>query len=105
MYKIKDEEAGKRLKARLCPHGNHYNEKDLIRKDYSTAQFDEIRLLFSIGRTHGLALGGIDTKGAYLQSDLIKRDSCIRSPMKCGMRSEILWKLTKLPHGISEAGR
>lgn len=104
--KVKVEENNrKRLKAHLCPHGNHDNEKDSIRKDSATAQFDVIRLLCSIAAFLRFRLGCLDIQGAYLQSGPIRRDIYVRPPPELRTRKGILWKLTKLPYGITEAGR
>lgn len=104
-YKIKLGEHGKRLKARLCPHGSRNKEKDGIRKDSSTAKFDFIRLLVSIAACSNLSLASIDIKGAYLQSGLTKRDIYIRLPREYNGPRGVLWNLNKLPYGIVESGR
>ena len=106
VYKIKKQDDEMLiLKARLVPHGNNDNDKDSIRKDSSTAQFHVIRLLLSIATFIGLRLGTADISGAYLQSGPIKRTIFVRPPREWrGDRSKI-WKLTKLPYGIVEAGR
>lgn len=93
------------MKPRLCSHGNRDKDKDGIRKDSSTAQFDIIRLIASITASLNLSLASIDIKGAYLQSGPIKRDIYIRPPRECFTKRGTLWKLTKLPYGIVEAGR
>lgn len=106
VYKVKSDEKGKkRLKARLCPHGNRDKMKDTIRKDSATAQFDVIRLICSIASILRMRLGCIDVKGAYLQSGPITRDIYVKPPRECNVPRGILWKLTKLPYGITEAGR
>lgn len=106
VYKVKVEENNrKRLKARLCPHGNHDDEKDSVRKDSATAQFDVIRLLCSIATILGFKLSCLDIKGAYLQSRPIQRDIYVRPPPELQMKRSILWKLTKMPYRITEAGR
>ena len=51
VYKVKNEEGNtKRLKARLCPHGNRDREKGKIRTDSSNADFSLIRIMLSIAR-------------------------------------------------------
>ena len=75
VYKVKVEENNqKRLKARLCPHGNHDDEKNNVRKDSATAQFDGIRLLCSVATILRFRIGCLDIKGAYPQSGPIQRD-------------------------------
>lgn len=110
VYKIKTDEQGERdLKARIVPHGNRDVEKDSIRKDSATAQLGVIRLLLSIVTFLGFRLGFADIKGAYLQSGPIQRDIYVRPPKEWqgarGMLWRVLWRLTKLPYGIVEAGR
>lgn len=105
MYNLKIEEGQKRLKARLCPHGNHDNEKGRIRKDSSTAQFDVVHLLITVATMLRFTLGCVDVKGAYFQSGPIMRDVFVRPPHEWKGPRGVLWKLKKLPYGISEAGR
>ena len=106
VYKLKSDEEGKKvLKARIVPHGNHDAEKDEIRKDSSTAQLFVIRLLLSIVTFLGFLLGMADIKGAYLQSGPIKREIYVRPLREWEGSRSTLWKLTKLPYGIVEAGR
>lgn len=106
VFKIKVEEHGrKRLKARLCPHGNRNPMKIEIRRDSSTAQFDVIRLLMSLAVLLRFTIGWIDIKGAFLQSGPIKRLLYVRPPRRWVSTRGMLWRLTKLPYGIGEAGR
>jgi len=106
IYGIKQDESGTRkLKARLVVHGNRDSEKDFIRKDSSTAQFNVIRLLFSIASLLGLRLAMADITGAYLQSGSIRRSIYVRPPAEWDGSRGRLWKLKKLPYGIVEAGR
>ncbi len=106
VYKIKTSESGERkLKARIVPHGNRDKEKNDIRKDSSTAQFDCIRLVLSIAAIFNFRLALADLKGSYLQSGPIKRDIFVRPPKEWNGDRGLLWKLTLLPYGIAEAGR
>lgn len=114
VYKIKTDEQGERmLKARICPHGNEDDDKESIRKDSSNAQLTIIRLLLSLVTFLNFDVKTADIKGAYLQSGPIKREVFVRPPKEWhearqynrGKVWRILWKLTKLPYGIVEAGR
>lgn len=110
VYKVKTDEEGKRkMKARLCPHGNEDNNKNDIRKDSANAQLSIIRLLLSITTFLGFSIITSDIKGAYLQSGPIKREIYVRPPKEWhsvfGYKRGMLWKLLKLPYGIVEAGR
>lgn len=105
VFKVKKEEKGKRLKARLCPHGNRDKMKYLIRSDTASVQFDSIRLLLSLAAFRGFRLGCIDIKKAYMQSGRITRDLYVRTLRELNCGRGILWKLKKLPYGIGDAGR
>ena len=111
VYKVKsDEQSTLKLKARIVAHGNEDKEKDFVRKDSSAAQFTVIRLLLSAAAYHGFRLGKIDVKKAYLQSGPIRRQVYVRPPKEyysCrnSPKRKVLWKLSKLPYGIVEAGR
>lgn len=69
------------LKARICPHGNRDVEKDYVRKDSATAQYDVILLILAIVTFLPFRLGLVDIKGAYLQSGPIRRDIYVRPPL------------------------
>lgn len=106
VYKIKTREDGSHaLKARIVPHGNRDTEKDKIRKDSSTAQFDVIRILLAVCTFIDMRLAMADIKGAYLQSGPIKREIFVRPPREWVGKRGQLWRLKKLPYGIVEAGR
>ena len=110
VYKVKTDEDGTRtLKSRIVPHGNRDDEKDSIRKDSATAQLNIIRLLLSLVTFLGFRIGTADIKGAYLQSGPFQRAIYVRPPREWYRRHrsdrKVLWKLTKLPYGIVEAGR
>jgi len=106
VYKIKlEEENHKRLKARLCPHGNRDQERGRIRSDASNATFDITRLTLSIAAIALFSIGCVDIKGTYLQSGPIQRDLYVRPPREWKGPRGVLWKLLKLPYGICEAGR
>lgn len=66
-------------------------------------------MLLSIITCTGLDLATADIKGAYLQSCPIRREIYVRPPRERHSNNRykrgILWKLTKLPYGIVEAGR
>lgn len=106
VYKIKRKEnEKKRLKARLCPHGNREKMKDYVRKDSATAQLDVIRLFCNLATILGFRLGCLDIQGAYMQSGPIQIDIYLRPPPEWKTPIGIIWKLIKLPYGITEAGR
>lgn len=106
LYKIKvSEDNSLKLKARICPHGNEDREKDTVRKDSAAAQFPVIRLVCSIIALLGFVIAGFDIAAAYLQSGKCPREIYMRPPMEHKRRRNKIWKLTKLPYGIVEAGR
>ena len=108
VYKVKQAEDGTRkLKARLVPHGNRDSQKDSVRSDSSAAGFSVIRLLLMLTIFLGFKMGILDVKGAYLQSGPCRRTIYVRPPREWRSRKKgrKLWKLFKLPYGITEAGR
>lgn len=50
-------------------------------------------------------LGHVEIKGTYLQSGPIQRTIYVRNPKEMNTERGFLWKVTKLPYGITEAGR
>lgn len=107
VYKVKTEKGGRlRVKARICPHGNCDFMEDDVRKESSTAQFYLIRIMPSIATFTYFRPGGIDFKGAYLQSGQIVRQIYVRTLVELsGWKRGSLWALLKLPYEIAEAGR
>lgn len=106
VFKIKVNEEGTRaLKARLVIHGNHDDDKDIIRKDAIAANMFVTRLLISIGTLLGFSFGVADIKGAFMQSGPICRDLYVKAPKHMEPDRAIYWKLTKLPYGLSDASR
>ena len=67
-----------RLKCSLFPHENRDRDKDVLRTDFSTAQFAAIRLMLSLATLHGFALAALGIKGAYFQSACLNRDIYMR---------------------------
>lgn len=81
VYEVKTEEEGTmRLKAIVCPHGSHDNEKDNIRKDSSTAPFVIISLMLALVKCTEDRLGLVHIEGSYLQSRPIQRKMYVRPP-------------------------
>lgn len=107
VYKVKTEEHGiLRLRARICPHGNHDDELEEVGKESATAQFDFSRLMLALTTMLSFRIGLVDIKGAYLQSGPIQRELYVRQPKGCKTTQRgLLWHLTKLPYGITETGR
>lgn len=75
------------------------------RKDFATAQFGTILLLLSLATNFSFPLASVDIKKAYLQSKAIKRLIPFRPTKEVNRLRYILWKLHKLPYGITETGR
>lgn len=110
VYEVKHDEGGsKKMKARICPHGNEDDEKNVIRKDSSNAQLAIVRLMLSLVTFLGFSIKTADIKGAYLQSGPITRELYVRPPREWHYTQHYskgkIWKLRKLPYGIVEAGR
>lgn len=92
------------MKARVCPHGSRECEKGSIRNDSAAEQFNVIRLLLSLTTVFEFSHACVDVERAYLQSGEISREINVWAPPEIGHRNDV-WKLRKLPYGISEAGR
>lgn len=92
------------MKTRIVPHGNHDDEKEKIRKDSSNAPLFVVRLLLSLITFLNFCIGTANIKGAFLQSGPIDRDIYVRPARDWTTVRGILWKLSKLPYEIADAG-
>lgn len=106
VHKVKKDKQGKlKLEARMCPHANRNAEKDEVREDSATAQFDMLRIERSIRTLVLFQLWLADIIRAYLRSGPMPREMYVKPPgeLHSTLRGNI-WHLTKLPYGITEAG-
>lgn len=106
IFEVKeDDEKVRKLKARLVTHVNRDDMKNEIRKDFSNADMIIVRLLIGIALCIGFSFGVAGVKSAFLQSGPILREIFVRPAPEFWKRKGVLWKLTKLPYGIEEAGQ
>lgn len=84
VFKIEVDESSKRLKARLCPHGNQDKQKGKIREDSAYAGFVVTHLLLTLASAMNFRLGSAGVQEAYLQSEPINRDLNVRPPPEIG---------------------
>lgn len=106
VFKVKTNDDGSlRLKGRIVVHGNRDDDKDLVRSDSAAADMMIVRLVISLAAMLGFNLATADIKGAYMQSGPIRREVYVRPPRDCFRKRGVVWKLLKLPYGMTEAGR
>ena len=100
IYRWKDIETEKPfLKARIVPHGNRDNQKDILRTDCPTLRPETLRIVCSYAVDLKLRLKAIDIETAFLQTGEIKREIYIQPPSE-EESSGRLWKLLKTAYGL-----
>lgn len=106
IFKIKTEDDGSlRLKGRIVVHGNRDADRELVRSDSAAADMMIIRMIISLATILDFNMASADIKGAYMQSGPIRRDVYVRPPKDCHRKRGTVWKLLKLPYGMTDAGR
>lgn len=70
------------LKYRFVPHGNIYNEENIVSKDSASADIFIMRLGMSIRVMMGFQFTVADIKWAYIQSGPIYRDTYVTPPKR-----------------------
>lgn len=106
LFRVKTNDDGSlRLKGRIVVHGNRDDEKKTVRSDSAAADMMIVRLVASLAAILGFELGTADIKGAYMQSGPITREVYVRPPRDCYRKRGVVWKLLKLPYGMTDAGR
>lgn len=106
VFKVKtQDDESLRMKARIVVHGNRDADKDSVRSDCASADMMLVRMVISLTTIMGFNLASADIKGAYMQSGPIRREVYVRPPRDCHRRRGVIWKLLKLPYGMTDAGR
>lgn len=106
LYKVKEDENHRlTLKCRLVPNGNLDRDKESVRKDSAAVQFPVIRLIISLASLWQFHLGVLDVKAAYMQSGPMLRKLYVYPPAEYTAERGHVWRLLKLPYGVTEAGR
>lgn len=62
------------LKARIAPHGNEDDLKNILNKDCSTCPPTGLRMFESIAALHGWKIYKADVKGAFLETGEAHQD-------------------------------
>lgn len=106
IFKIKtNDDESLKLKGRIVVHGNRDAEKDMVRSDCAAADMMIVRMMISLATILGFNMATADIKGAYMQSGPIQREVYVRPPKDCHRKRGMVWKLLKLPYGLTDAGR
>lgn len=108
VYKIeKSEDNKKKMKARICTHGNRDKEKENIHQGGTNEQFDVIHMFLLFDKLLHFRIGVADVEGALLKSRDIFRTIYVnrRPPKDILMMSpalhSMLWNILRLPYGIN----
>lgn len=91
-----------RLKVRNVIYVHRDRDRFSFRRDSASADLSIVRLLVSLAVMIFLPIGTADVKGAYMQSGPSSHNIYVRHPKAIRIRG-VLWKLLRLPYGISEA--
>ena len=93
-----------KVKARICPWGNHDNEKDYLRSDAPSMLMEVFRIVISIGVEKIWDIGSMDVRAAFLQANGFNRTIYVRPPRE-EEQPGILWKLLTAAYGLVDSGR
>lgn len=105
VFRIKDEPAGPRYKARLCAKG--YAQKEGIDFDETfspTVRYDSIRVLLSIAAQEILEIIQFDVTTAFLYGEL-KENILMTAPEGLDCKPNMVCKLIKSLYGLKQAPR
>ena len=104
LYKVKRNEDGSLLlKARIAPHGNEDDLKNVLSKDCSTCPLTGLRIVESIAALHGRTIYKADVKAAFLQTGEAYRNAYVRPPGESKMKSTHLWLPLTAAYGLVDA--
>ena len=81
-----------KVKARICPWGNHDSEKDYLRSDAPSMLMEVFRITISIRVEKSWDIGSMDIRAAFLQANGFNRSIYVRPPRE-EEQPKILWKL------------
>lgn len=101
LYKVKKNDDGSlKLKARIAPHGNEDNLKDVLNKDFSTCPPTVLRIVESISSFHIFTAYKGDVKAAFLQTGKSDGYDYLRPPRENQMKSTHIRLLLTAEHGL-----
>ena len=101
LYKLKDNDDGSlKLKARIAPHGNEDNLKDILASDCSTCPPSGLRILQSVATIKKWTIYKADAIAAFLQTGKAQRQVYVKPPNESSMRRSHLWLLDTAAYGL-----
>ena len=104
LYKVKQNDDGSlKLKARIAPHGNEDDMKNILSKDCTTCPPTGLRILESIASLFSWKIHRADVKAAFLQTGEAQRNVYVRPPKESQMKSTHLWLLLTAAYGLVNA--
>ena len=104
LYKVKQNDDGSlKLKARIAPHGNEDNMRDILNKDCTTCPPTGLRILESIASLFSWKIHRADVKATFLQTGEAQRNVYVRPPKESQMKSTHLWLLLTAAYGLVNA--
>jgi len=93
-----------KVKARICPWGNHDVDKFDLRTDAPSMLMEIFRLVISIGVEKHWDIGSMDVRAAFLQADGFKRTIFVRPPREQS-QPNVYWRLLAPAYGLVDSGR
>lgn len=100
-YKVKQNDDGTlKLKARIAPHGNEKNVKEVLTKDCTTCPSIVLRIVESIALLFGWTIYKADVNSAFRQTEAADRDVYMKLPRKSRLRSIHQWLLLTAAYGL-----
>lgn len=106
VFNIKEDERGMtRMKARLVLHGNRDCDRYSVRRDWTSTDFSEVKLLLVIASILRFKVATANVIGANMQSGSIQREPYVRPPSRINIRIGTVCKLQRLAYSIVETGR
>ena len=104
LYKLKlNDDGSLKLKARIAPHGNEDDLKDLLASDCSTCPPTGLRIVESIASLMKWRLYKADVKSAFLQTGPARREVYVKPPRESAQRATHMWLLLTAAYGLVNA--
>lgn len=101
LYKVKQNDDGYlKLKARIAPHGNEDDLKNVLNKDCYTCTPTIPRVLDYVACLPGWSVYKADVEAAFLQIGESHRDLYVRPSRESQTRTTLLWMLLATSNGL-----
>ena len=105
IYKLKyNDDKTLALKARIAPHGNEDDEKEILTTDCQTCPPTGIRIILSVASLFGWKIKRADAKGAFLKTGKAQRHVYVIPPIESRMRLTHRWLLLVAAYGLVNSG-